>query len=653
MTFNHIIWKMAKAHYKKYLFYFLCNSLTVMVFFMFSSIYFNESIVQVKKLDSIKYVLTVPAVSLIVFTVFFIHYSHKIFMKRRKSEFALFMSIGMSGKDIGRLLLVENGIIALLSIGSGLLAGVTFSRLFFLILINTLGLEVVPFHVNSSMFQYTVIIYLIVFLVAVAHSLFLTLTNPTVYSLKSDRMAEEGKFNSPLLGLIGLFILFGSILGLYLTYTGLYGGYFLLLWALLTLLGLFISINQFSSFFIKLAKKYPSFYYRRLFLLTNLDYKFKQFTSIFMLVTVMIMVTILYSTIILFTYLEYEKEVLIANPFDIALIQSEHEQLSKEELFAMVDQRENPVQEHLAIPIYTYIKKLPYNNSDYHNEDRFVFMSSEYFNKLTSRAIELKDTEFLYFINEQRQYVGSTNFSEKLNLPILGEKKTFSLKDIVVGKELNYVGNLREFLIVSPTQFELIKKYIEGTSSTIHLLNVQDWKATMGVVRELEEKLTKPNINDHAEDLSVSSKVEDYQYNKNANGVLFFVTSFISVIFFFGSFILLYLHLFSEVDKEKEKYKKLFKIGMTFKEIKKTVSTEITILFFIPTILGTVLSFLYIVAMATDIGGVIENPQILVHFLIIASMYQCIQFGFFLYAKRKMVLLTAYNGEFRRFSSLS
>ncbi|MEH7391946.1 ABC transporter permease, partial [Bacillus sp. JJ1474] len=59
----------------------------------------------------------------------------------------------------------------------------------------------------------------------------------------------------------------------------------------------------------------------------------------------------------------------------------------------------------------------------------------------------------------------------------------------------------------------------------------------------------------------ISSRIEDYNRNKNSNGILFFVTTILSVIFFFGSFILLYLNLFSDVEKEKEKYKKLDNIG--------------------------------------------------------------------------------------------
>lgn len=145
MSFSQIVWKMAKVHYKKYLFYFLCNSFAVMFFFMFSTVFFNEQIVQVRKLTGIEDALKIPVVALVVFTILFISYAHSIFMKKRRSEFGLFMTLGMSNRDISKLLLLENGVIALLSILTGLLAGTIFSRLFFLLLMEIVGLQGVPF----------------------------------------------------------------------------------------------------------------------------------------------------------------------------------------------------------------------------------------------------------------------------------------------------------------------------------------------------------------------------------------------------------------------------------------------------------------------------------------------------------------------------
>lgn len=175
MTFNQVIWKMAKVQYKKYIFYYLCNSFAVMFFFMFSTVYFNNQIEKAKKLEGIQDALSIPGVALIVFTIFFISYAHNVFMKRRRSEFGLFMTLGMSHRDITRLLVFENGVIAVASIVSGLLAGAVFSRLFFMLLMSRVGLQDVSFHLNGKMFMYSLGAFLVVFYSRLGNRFFLRL----------------------------------------------------------------------------------------------------------------------------------------------------------------------------------------------------------------------------------------------------------------------------------------------------------------------------------------------------------------------------------------------------------------------------------------------------------------------------------------------
>lgn len=653
MSFNQIVWKMAKTDYKKYIFYYLCNGFAVMFFFIFSSLYFNEDIVQVKKTESIQYVLTVPGVALIVFTVFFISYAHSIFIKRRKSEFGLLMTLGMSNRDIGKLLLLENGVIGFTSLISGILGGIIFSRYFFLLLINSVGLQGVTFHLNSKMFLYTLIIFVLIFSTAVGRSLFFVLKQNIIVNLKSDKIAESIQTKSPLMGGLGAVIIIGSILGLYYTYTDpIRGGEFLFIWTLSTLMGLYISIYQFTSFFVEIAKKNKSYYYRRLLLLTSLDYKFKKMTSIIMLVTVMVMVTILYSTITLFTYTLTEKQAINENPYDIAFIQTEDKNnLDWDELYSIADQENNPIQKHLVIPIYSHYQKQVYN--DWTNI--YNFMSVDEFNKLSSKEWILRDKEFLYYINGDPKSMDGSEYYQNNAYPLTKEDQSYTLKEIIVERDINLLSNMQDMIIVGNHQLEKIKNSLSGSESKIHLINVTDWKSSIHMVDKLEEEFKVYNENTPPIDdirventseeylLQIASKIKDYDRNKNSNGILFFVITILSVIFFFGSFILLYLNLFSEVEKEKEKFKKLHSIGITSKEVKKIISKEITTVFFLPTIVGTTIAFFYILAMAKDVGGVMENPHILLHFLIVAGTYHFIQLGFYLYSRKKMFVTLLKN----------
>lgn len=644
MSFNQIVWKMIKHNYKKYMFYYLCNSLTVMLFFIFSTLYFNEQVVELKETESIQYVLMIPGVSLITFTLIFISYAHNIFIKQRKSEFGLFLTLGMSNRDIARLLLFENSLIALISIISGLIAGFIFSKLFFLILFNFVGIEGFTFHLNVNMYLFSIIIYCILFFIAVSRSLFLIIKRNVIENLRSDQVAETINMKNPIIGGIGIAFVIASIIGLYLTYSDpMLGSAYSFLWVMMTLLGLYIGFSQFTSFFIEVAKNNKHYYYKRLLFFTNLDYKIKRLTSILFLITVMIWVTILYSTIQLFIYMDSERDIITSSPFDIAVFQTKNaNSLSKDEIYAIVDEKENPVLEYIELQMYSYYEKSPYTGimNTYH------FMTNKEFKKLISDEVVIQNDEYLYYINDDlsiddvEDYFKSNAFAfDDMNL-------TLDVKDFIVGRHINLLSDV---IIINEYQLEQLKNKLDVYETSIHLINVANWKESNQVVETLTEEFNKRNDLDSVfpslseefrESLlsEIDSKIEAQTWNKSSNGLLFYVMTILTVIFFIGSFVLLYLNLYSDIDKEKQNYQKLHHIGITHKEMKRIISREITTLFFIPTMTGIIIAFLYIVAMIKEDGGIVQNKEVLGYFLLITCIYHLIQFVFYLFTRKKLFI---------------
>ena len=635
MTFNQLVWKMAKKNKQKYLFYYLCNSFAVLFFFLFATVYFNEKIVEVKQIDSIDSVLIVPGVALVVFAIFFINYAHGIFIKRRRKEFGLFLTLGMSSKDFCKLLLLESGVIAILSIISGIITGAVFSRLFFLVLMNSIGFDEVPFQMNLEMFQTSIGAFLLVFLVSVGKTLVLTVTQSLTKSLKSDRETESLKFKSPLFGGVGIVIVIGSAFLLHNTYLNPnYGGSdgsILLLFTILMLLGLYVALSQCMSFLIELAKKSKPFYYRRLLFLSNLEYKFKQQTGILMLVTVMSMVTIFYSSVILFIYLATEDQVVKRNPYTVAFVETDTKnQITDDELAAIFDKKEHRMKEHFVLPAFEHTVQQHANN--WYLDYDFVRLSD--FNRLTGSDKVLSEGEFIYFVNNYPEHTYVDEYMERITIKVQGENVTLSKQEVFVDRRVN-IGF--EYYILNDGELETLKQSVIGKEYYLHLINTENWKNTSFAVAELENRLTNRNGATLEEtDLDVRSRVKEYDAEKNAGAILFFVSTFLSVMFFFGTFILLYLNLFSDVERERKQYTKLFKIGITSKEMKANISKELAVLFFFAPLLGSCLAFVYVLTLAKDVGGLIQNPTLLYNFLSITIIYLVIQTIYYFYARRKM-----------------
>ena len=64
-----------------------------------------------------------------IFSVIFLFYTNSFLIRRRKKEFGLYNILGRGKRNIGFILFWETLIIALVSIGAGLFAGILFSKL--------------------------------------------------------------------------------------------------------------------------------------------------------------------------------------------------------------------------------------------------------------------------------------------------------------------------------------------------------------------------------------------------------------------------------------------------------------------------------------------------------------------------------------------
>ena len=625
MTFNAIVWKMIRVNFKRYLLYLSCNTFAILFLFLFFSIYYNDEVERMKETNSFNTVLAIPAAALVLFMIFFIQYAHQMFIKKRTSEYGLFMAIGMSPNNISRLLMLESFFISVIAVLLGLGFGALFSKLFFLVFSYFSMVNHTFFHISFKMVAHTTIIFMFIFWVAVAFSIVQIRNQTLVTSLQSKQVINETKTNKPYFGVIGISLLILSILGLYITYAK--QGELLFLWALLSFLGLYLLLSNAILSVINVIKGQPSLYFRSILLFSSLEQKQKKLTSLLTLASIMIMITTLYCTITLFTTKDEYDRILVNNPSDIVYIENEQfNNISKEELFQLFKQQNNPIVNLQTLPFIEIAKDDYYEWKSYYN-----ILSIDDYNALTNEKLQLDENEFVLFINQEPQYIGD-----------LGTISTFEMDQFKLTKKhenieltLTFVGQSSTFIVVHPNVWQQVLQEHSNAFYYQHHIHVADWKNSLLAVEQLQQTFKQMTLETN-ELFAVSSKIERYMQNKIENAVLFYLLTFISILFYFGVFILLYLNLTADIELERSKFEKLYKIGITKNEIKRKLTTETFILLFTPTLLGFVLAFLYVVGMAQDVGGITNNLNIVVYFVLMSVIYFFIQFCFFLYTKGKL-----------------
>jgi len=125
--------KNIKKSFKDYAIYFLTLILGVAIFYVFNALDSQQALLQVSASTKsiMKLMVTVlsgVSVGVAFILGFLIIYANNFLIKRRKKEFAIYMTLGMGKSEVSRILLAETVLIGCISLGVGLLTGVFASQ---------------------------------------------------------------------------------------------------------------------------------------------------------------------------------------------------------------------------------------------------------------------------------------------------------------------------------------------------------------------------------------------------------------------------------------------------------------------------------------------------------------------------------------------
>ena len=149
MLFNLSLKNIRKS-FKDYAIYFFTLILGVAIFYIFNSL--ESQTVMLKLNSSTKDIIklmnnVLSGVSVFVSFILglLIVYANQFLMKRRKKEFGIYMILGMSKKQISKILLVETITIGLISLVIGLVLGVALSQVMSIVVANMFEADMTKF----------------------------------------------------------------------------------------------------------------------------------------------------------------------------------------------------------------------------------------------------------------------------------------------------------------------------------------------------------------------------------------------------------------------------------------------------------------------------------------------------------------------------
>jgi len=603
MTFFRFAINNVKRNTRVYLAYFLSSVFTIMVFFSFAVNLFHPVIAS-KRGGAIELIMGQTEAAILAFSFLFVLISVNAFLKVRSKEFGVLMVLGMSRKQLRRLILMENMFIGCLAIVAGITVGLVFSKLLLMVLSSILSYDSLGFYFPHKAILITTGFFTLIFLGISALTPLIIRTSNIMNLLKGARKANrEIKFSIILsiaaVLLLGLGYLMAISPQLYDINPFLDRVVLLIeniryaevIITTSVVLGTYLFFSQFSIFVLHRLKKNRSFYMNRTNMLwiSDLIYRIRDNTRMLFLVTVLSAVAFTAITGVYALSSAVKDESLKDNPF--ALTYTSYSGNGNEQQHIKI------IDEMLESQGFRYEKVRSEVIKQVSKDDTVIHImkQSDYNMRVSVLGLEQAALDqdqallvpvYVRFDPKRDKTLSQKNIaldSGAINLEVVG----------IAPKVIFYSGLFRNLVVVNDETYSKITDINERYHS--YSYDIPNWLSTLEVTERLRKEL---GVGEHGK-YFWSTRIEGYRLENQNKKLFLYVGFFLGAIFFLGASSFLYFRLYTDLNLEKSKYIAISKLGLSFKEMKKVASIQIAVLFFVPYILAGIHTYFAINVLQT------------------------------------------------------
>ncbi|WP_312373180.1 ABC transporter permease [Lachnoclostridium sp.] len=589
---------------KNYLPYILTCLITIMMFYMMCFLANNSALGSMAGGGSLSIILSLGTIVIGIFAVIFLFYTNSFLIKRRKKEIGLYNILGMEKKHIAKVLAFENLYVAIISLTLGLSFGILLSKLMVLTLGKLLNFKIAfGFEISEFALLTTLILFVVIFLLLLLSNLRqIHLANP-IELLRGKQVGEKEPKTKWILALIGLACLSGGYYISVTTKSPLQALGLFFVAVILVIIGTYCVFTAGSIAILKILRKNKRYYYKanHFISVSGMIYRMKQnavgLANICILSTmVLVMIS---STVSL--YIGFEDTLRSMYPKNIAVSGYSISEEEARELTDVINEITNSHQvAQKDVISYRYmsqgVKKqgnqFLWNDSYVYGETTLYLIPLSDYNKLLGETNTLKSDEVLV---KYSNYTKSRFTDETI---VIG-KENFHIKEMteVSKKDIYYKQDMIDiYYIILPDidTFEKISKEldnIKGDNNRIHFYYGFDIDAPKEKQLEIYESI---------QELRAQEDVELYQkfYVRSVEdardefffvyGGLFFLGLFLGTLFLMATVLIMYYKQISEGNDDRERFEIMQKVGMSQEEVKKTIHSQVLMVFFLPIVAAAI-----------------------------------------------------------------
>ena len=605
---------------------------------MFGILYIMMALTDERALDNSRggnYIGAFMAMGVLVMTILsfiIIFYSNNFLMKRRKREYGLYHVLGLDKKHVIKIMLCENVISHGLSMILGTVIGMLFYRMCILLIMKIYNMELVTGirPINPRALSVAIVLFLIIYLSAFIFNCISIKRLKTTELLASSAYGEKEPKVKWIMFFLGLLSL-GS--GYYIAVTiqkPVEAIVFFVLAVILVIIGTYFLFTAGSIFILKMLKKNSRFYYkpRNMISVSGMIYRMKQnaagLASIAILATgVLIMIA---CTVTL--YGGIDKTIKDMFPHDIYIDMwklrdktntNEYKYYGDLEYLSDLDYDEvkesvNGACDRLGLRLTEFGKektlevayvrngnslelfsedfiKDEWMRSHLEDDDTYVitFIDTDTYKILTGESLILSNDEMAF-----GKLTSNTWNPDSIRIAGLELKNVKKLEKTPVYSD---VAEVAKCFVMVTTAENLEKIYKEQADRYGHQKSEFEESFFADIegdeTKKLELETTIINVaeereNDESILIRMNSRMEWYERAESylLNGSLLFLGILLSIVCFFATALIIYYKQITEGYDDRNRFQIMEKVGLAKEEIKRTIRSQILMVFFIPLVVA-------------------------------------------------------------------
>ncbi|WP_416144321.1 ABC transporter permease [Planococcus koreensis] len=503
MTFRQLAYRNVFRNRRSYAAFFLASVFSVMVFFVYSMFIFHPLFAE----DGLQQLavrgMFIAEVVLYIFTLFFLFYSMSAFLQARSKEFGILMHLGMTKKQLNKLIFFETMILGTVSTVAGIALGFAFSKFFFMIGREIMELEALPLYVSWKPFALTIGAFASLFIIISFVSVAFVRTKGILDLLQGYWKTEEITQSSKWLSALGFVLLaIAYALAAMVSDSTVYTMAFII--PPIATLGTYLFFTHSIHSLLQLYKRRRGVYWHktRLVAIAEASVKLKDSAQMFFIVT--IVSTVAFLTVgTLASFMSYTGDFRESNPLGLIYISFNGNSEEREHVDRLISQLEGKELEYDMVPLI--VKR---QTSTLSGNDVDIVRTSD-FNRLALtlgfNPVYPQSGEgiFIPYSQESLEELGEVSVETRLM------ESDIDLSIDEVYPHVMFPVNTVNFnsIVVNDSDYAAIDEPLAGfgdgeSTFTYYAFDIPDWEETVSVGKELTGIMQQAVVQEDFRDLN-------------------------------------------------------------------------------------------------------------------------------------------------------